>query len=136
MYKELSNTITTIVEFTNKHRIDAIFHMHSVGDLQGENGIPNKYWAKFEKKSGVYVLLKYGGELIHYVGMSENDTGTRLYNWLFKENKINNVITPSDLVLSVVLENQSYMSPALESYLITKLKPALNIRNNKHTESI
>ena len=134
MYEELSNTITEIVEFTNKHRINASFHIHTVGDLQGENKVPDEYWAKFEKHAGVYVFFNCDGESVYYIGMSEIDTGNRLANWLFNENKVYNAISSSDLILSVVLKNQPYMSPALESYLILKLQPVLNIKNKAQQE--
>lgn len=131
MYKELSNTITKIVAFTNEHRIDAEFHIHTVGTLGGDHKTaPDDYWAKFEKNAGVYVFCSSDGNSIHYVGMSEMDTGNRLYNWLFNENKVHRAISSADLVLSVVLKDQPYMSPALESYLIAKLKPVLNVKNN------
>ncbi len=127
MYEKLSNTITRIVQFTNEHKIVADFHIHSVGDLKGKNGCPDTYWAKFEKHAGVYLLLNCDDKTVHYIGMSQTDTGSRLYKWLFKENNnINKAVSASDLVLSVVLKKQPYMSPALESYLISKLKPTLN----------
>jgi hypothetical protein len=129
MYEKLSDTITRIVEFTNKHRISANFHIHSVGDLRGNNKMPDEYWAKFEKYAGVYLIFNSGSKSIHYIGMSKVDTGNRLYHWLFgKGNKVYEAINDSDLVLSVVLKDQSYMSPALESYLIDKLNPEINTR--------
>ena len=60
--------------------------------------------------------------------MSEVDTGSRLFHWIFKDNKVSNAIRKEDMVLSVVLKHQPYMSPALESYLIKELKPKLNAR--------
>jgi|GEM_PF-1551955 len=131
MYGLLSTTITEIVRFTNEHRIDANFHIHTAGDLQGHNGLPDEYWAKFEKFAGVYVFFSADGKQVRYVGMSEKDTGGRLFQWLYTQNKVNDSLTSNDLVLSIVLKQQPYMSPALESFLIAKLNPQLNKINNR-----
>lgn len=128
MYVELSRAITEIVSFTNQHRIDAEFHIHTAGQLQGANGIPDKYWARFEKRAGVYIIFNSSEGGVHYVGMSQQDTGSRLYGWMYKSNKVNTAVEESDLVLSVVLGEEAYMSPALEAYLIKKLEPNLNAK--------
>lgn len=128
MFVEVSRTLTEIVRFTNRHRIDAEFHLHTVGQLQGETEVPDPYWAKFEKYPGVYLIFDVSQSAVRYIGMSERDTGSRLYRWLFKENKVNDVLQSGDIVLSVVLREQFYMAPALESYLIQKLRPVLNVR--------
>ena len=86
------------------------------------------YWGTFEKKPGVYCVFREQGGTVWYIGMSERDTGTRLYEWLFKKNKLSSVLADEDVVLSVVLKEQWYMAPALESYLIAHLQPALNVR--------
>jgi excinuclease UvrABC nuclease subunit len=130
MFDKLSKTMTEVVRFSNKHTIDADFRIYSVDDLKGNNGIPDNLWAEFEKDAGVYVFLSSDGKAVHYVGMSESDLGTRLSNWLFEDNKVNNVILGSDIILIIVLKNQKYMSPALESYLIPKLLPKLNVQKN------
>ena len=91
-------------------------------------GLPDEYWARFEKCAGIYVIFDCQIDAVHNVGMSRQDTGNRLYQWVFKENKIDDALSPNDLILSVVLENHWYMSPALESYLIDSLKPSLNSR--------
>ena len=126
MFKAISQAITEVVQFTNKHRIDAEFHVHTVGQLQGHTGVPDEYWERFEKRAGVYVFFDRQKDSVHYVGMSKWDTGTRLFGWLFKPNKVSEALHSEDLVLSVVLENEPYMSPALESFLIDRLKPSLN----------
>lgn len=131
MYVELSRAITEIVRFTNEHRIDAEFHIHTAGQLQGANGTPDAYWARFEKRPGVYVIFDVRKMDVHYVGKSEQDTGSRLYEWMYMDNKVSDAVDKEDLVLSVVLEKQPYMSPALESYLIGKLSPTLNVRGNR-----
>jgi hypothetical protein len=128
MNKELSNTINKVVEFTNKHRIDAMFNINTVDDLTGGHECQNGLWSGFEKKAGVYIFMKEAGDSIYYVGMSENDVGTRLYNWLFKKNKVNDEIHKADIVLTITLKDQPYMSPALESYLIANLETKLNIK--------
>ncbi|KIP67342.1 hypothetical protein SN10_21120 [Vibrio harveyi] len=127
MFQKLSETINEVVSFTNQHRIKAKFNIHQVGDLRNDN--PDKLWASFEKKPGVYVLFSVAENTVHYVGMSERDVGTRLYGWLFKENKVNEALADKDLVLTINLSEEPYMSPALESFLIGKLNPVLNVRN-------
>jgi hypothetical protein len=114
MFAELSSTINKVVKFTNKHYIDADFHINEVGALKGEQGTPDHLWAKFEKAAGVYMLFNTEDSKIHYIGMSEKDVGTRLDQWLFKKNKVNDVLNNNDLVLTISLKKQSDMSPALE----------------------
>ena len=128
MYVELSRAVTEVARFMKRHQIEAEFHIHTVGQLQGTSGIPDPYWARFEKRPGVYVLFNCQGGAVHYVGMSQRDTGSRLYGWVFQPNKVNEALAQDDLVLSVVMEDQSYMSPALESCLIRELRPTLNVR--------
>ena len=130
MYSHLSSVITEIVSFTNKHQFEADFHIHTVGDLQGTNGSPDDFWARFEGRAGVYLIFDNTENGIHYIGMSEKDTGTRLFQWMYKDNKVNSAVNNTDLVLSVVMPKQSYMAPALESYLINNLSPKLNKRGN------
>ena len=130
MYSHLSEVITEIVNFTNKHQIEAEFHIHTVGDLQGKNGVPDEFWAKFEGSAGVYLIFDNTESGIHYIGMSEKATGARLFQWMFKDNKVKDAIAVTDLVLSVVMKEQFYMAPALESYLIDNLSPKLNKRGN------
>lgn len=101
---------------------------HTVGELRNATEMQGQYWATFQKKAGVYCIFEQQGATIRYIGMSERDTGTRLYHWFFNENKVSAVLADDDIVLSVVLEEQPYMAPALEAYLITKLKPILNVR--------
>jgi len=127
MYQELSKTINEVVSFTNQHRIEAKFNIHKVGDLRSES--PDELWASFEKKAGVYVLFNIKDHNVHYVGMSEKDIGARLYGWLFKDNKVNKELSDYDFVLTINLSEQPYMSPALESFLISRLSPVLNVRN-------
>ncbi len=128
MYTQLSNVITEIVKFTSQHKIEADFHIHTVGDLQGENGVPDECWAKFEGHAGVYIIFDNAEVKIHYIGMSEKDIGTRLFQWMYKDNKVKDVINKTDLVLAVVIPDQFYMAPALESFLISTLSPTLNKR--------
>ncbi|MEZ9357842.1 hypothetical protein AB4342_02620 [Vibrio breoganii] len=129
MFQYLSKTINEVVSFTNKHRINAKFNIHQVADLLGDNGSPDKLWASFEKQAGVYVLISTTASKVHYVGMSEKDIGSRLYYWLFKENKVQEALSNKDIVLTINLKDQSYMSPALESFLISSLSPDLNVKN-------
>ena len=122
MYDSLSSAITEIVRFTNEHQIEAEFYIHSIGQLKGD--VPDSFWARFEKRPGVYLLFGSTGHALRYIGMSQRDTGTRLFGWLFR-NRLGDEVDHEDLVLSVVLQ-QEYMAPALESFLISKLNPALN----------
>ncbi len=124
---ELSNTINEVVKFTNQHQIDAVFQISTVDDLIGGHSYQDSLWKKFEKKAGVYILMRAEGKNVHYVGMSEKDIGGRLFGWLFKENKVNDALVSSDIVLTISLERQPYMSPALESYLIAQLETNLNV---------
>jgi len=130
---ELSNTINEVVRFTNLHNIEAVFQINSVKDLLEGGDNQDERWRKFEKKAGVYLFIPTEEQAIHYIGMSEKDVGTRVFQWLVKENKVSNEIKDKKkhTVLTISLENQPYMSPALESYLITKLEPKLNIMKKK-----
>lgn len=134
MYRALSKTINEVVRFTNQHRIEASFNIHQVGDLRSDGDETSARWKTFEKNPGVYVIFDVSDRQVHYIGMSEQDIGTRLYSWLFKENKVNNVLLSTDIILTINLNEESYMSPALESFLIGHLGPSLNIRNIRSKE--
>lgn len=124
---ELSNTVNEVVKFTNQHQINAVFQINTVDDLTAGHPYQDSLWAKFEGKAGVYILMRAEGQGVHYIGMSEKGIGGRLYGWLFKPNKVNDAVKSSDIVLTITLEEQSYMAPALESYLISKLETNLNV---------
>lgn len=125
---EVGKLLTEIVRFTNRHRIDAVFHLHTIDQLRTSSDLQAEYWRRFEKNAGVYSIFERRGDAVRYVGMSERDTGSRLFGWLFKENKVSAALSDEDIVLSVVLADEPYMAPALESYLIAQLAPALNVR--------
>ncbi|MEZ9229589.1 hypothetical protein AB4259_00705, partial [Vibrio amylolyticus] len=130
MNKELSNTINEVVAFTNLHKIDATFQINTVVSLKDGGDLQNDRWAQFEKKAGVYLLIpavESDNEGVYYIGMSEKCVGGRVHQWLTKKNKVNDVIEPEDIVLTISLSEQPYMSPALESYLINKLVTRLNV---------
>ena len=130
MRENLAQSLTEITAFTNEHRIDAEFHLHRVNELRDGSETQNLCWARFEKRSGVYCILSADGSKTKYVGMSKVDTGSRVFPWVFPkpapDGATNSKTDDDDVVLSVVLEKQSYMAPALESYLITRLKPEFN----------
>jgi len=113
MLDNLSKTITEVVRFTNMHKIDVEFYMHTAHELQTDDDNQGRNWAKFEKNAGVYCIFDSEGKDTKYIGMSKADTGNRLYYWLFKSNKINEAICPED---------------ALETYLITEVGTLLNIK--------
>jgi len=135
MLDNLALTITTVAEFTNKHLISSEFHIQSVGELWGNDGNDKRRdatWAKFEKKGGVYCIMSPKSSDLKYVGMSQSDTGQRLFKWLFpsksEKNPLSTSLKSSDIVLSIVLADEPYMSPALESYLIAKIQTIFNSR--------
>lgn len=127
MNAEIGKAITHIHQFTNRHRIDAEFFFHSVSQLRTPSTEQSGYWSRFEKRGGVYCIFKQNGSSVQYIGMSGRDTGSRLFQWLFAENKVSASLTDEDLILSVVLANEPYMACALESYLIPRLRPDLNV---------
>lgn len=130
MLENLSNTITEITAFTNEHRIDAQFFLHKVKELCDGSDAQNSRWARFEKRSGVYCILSANEVDIRYIGMSQRDTGGRVFPWIFSKKTETEqdmkTADPEDVVLSIVMEKQPYMAPALESFLIAKLKPRIN----------
>jgi len=130
MLENLARAITEITTFTNEHRIDAEYHLHRVNELREDTPERNAFWAKFEKRSGVYCILCASGSSAKYIGMSQVDTGSRVFPWIFprpeQSGTKDNRAVPEDVVLSVVLERQPYMAPALESYLIARLHPEFN----------
>ncbi len=126
----LSRAFTLIVEFVNSNRIQPEFHIHSVAELTNEEYDVPKNWETFEKFAGVYCFFDQAAERTKYIGMSQKDTGDRLFHWLFpkgeSKSKVQEAVEDSDLVVSIVLKTDNHMAPALESFLIGKLKPELN----------
>lgn len=122
----IEKVISLVEEFAALHRFDVSMFQHSVSDLRGLNGVPDKYWATFEGHSGVYLIADSLSSSIHYIGMSTKGAGGRMYKWLFEDNKVSRKIADTDIVLSVVTANHNYMAPALELYLIQKLNPSVN----------
>ncbi len=131
MLDNLAKTITEVVRFTNIHRIDVEFYIHTVHELQNDDDNEGRNWAKFEKRPGVYCIFDHLGKDTKYIGMSKSDTGNRLFHWLFKPNKINEALDAKDVILSIVLEKQPYMAEALETYLITQVETLLNVKKLK-----
>lgn len=134
MLENLAKIITAVAKFTNKHFISSEFHIQSVGELWGEFGDEERdaSWAKFEKRGGVYCIMSSDSSIVKYIGMSQSDTGQRLFQWLFpyksQKKELSNSLESDDLILSIVLADEPYMSPALESYLIAKINPKYNQR--------
>ncbi len=119
-------TISLIEKFADKHNFDVNIFQHSVADLRGLNGVPDKYWATFEKTSGVYLIADPLSTSTKYIGMSTKGAGKRMFKWMFEDNKVSRAVSETDTVLSVVTADHNYMAPALELYLIQKLDPSVN----------
>ncbi len=135
MFPKLAETITAVANFTNKHLINSEFHIHSVEELWGQGDTDKNRdaaWAKFEKRGGVYCVMSNDASIVKYIGMSQSDTGNRLFQWLFpndsQKTEFSNSLEARDLVISIVLAEQPYMAPALESYLIDEMSPKYNRR--------
>ncbi len=128
MLENLSKAITEAAIFVKQHQIDAEFHLHKVSELNEHSEQQSSYWKKFEKKAGVYCIFGHSGELTKYIGMSQTCTGGRVFKWVYLANKINDELEPDDVILSIVIEKQAYMAPALESFLIARLSPVFNSR--------
>ncbi len=122
----IEKIISIIEEFAVMHRFDVRIFQHSVADLRGRNEVPDKYWATFERDSGVYLIAEPLTSSAKYIGMSTKGAGKRMYKWMFEDNKVSRGISETDIVLSVVTADHNYMAPALELYLIQKLNPSLN----------
>ena len=133
MFDKILKVFSAIIEFSNLHTIEAAYHLHRLGELKGGSDHQDKNWAKFEGKSGVYCIFDSEGEKLKYIGMSQSDTGSRLFQWLFPKTEIElhevqQAVKDDEntLILSIALPSHDYMAPALESFLIEKLKPELN----------
>ena len=126
MYTELSRTLNEVLAFSNKHCIEAVFNIHTAGDLRRDSENIAEYWATFEKGAGVYIIINVVESNTHYVGMSQSDIGGRIVEWLFSDNKVNEAVSNEDIVLTINLPQEKYISPALESFLIERLSPILN----------
>ncbi len=122
----IERVIHLIEEFAVMHRFDVSIFQHSVADLRGVNEVPDKYWATFERESGVYLIADPLNSSTKYIGMSTKGAGKRMYKWMFEDNKVSRGISETDIVLSVVTADHNYMAPALELYLIQKLNPTIN----------
>jgi len=128
LYTEFSRILNEVVAFTNKHCIDAIFNVHSIGELRNKSEAQAANWKTFEREAGVYLFIDVSEQNTHYIGMSESDIGGRIYSWLSKESHVNNAAVDEDIVLTINLTEEKYMSRALEAFLIEKLNPVLNKR--------
>ena len=127
---EIGRVVTAISDFTRERDIAPKFYFHTVEQLKGESDNPDAYWARFEEQAGVYCFFSKAEIL--YIGMSSYDTGDRLDKWLFKDNDKSAALESDHVVLSVVLKDEeAYMAPALEWYLIGEFAPILNRRKAK-----
>jgi hypothetical protein len=132
---KVGETITKIVDFTKLHAIDAKFHIFTVQQLRKSSDEQNANWATFENDPGVYCLFSSKENEVLYSGMSLKNTGSRVFNQVFMNDK---QYSDSDLVLIVSFKEQFwYISPSLESYLIHHLQPKFNKlgKNNHHAHS-
>ncbi len=128
--RNLSNVLTEVVNFTNKHNIEIqlnLFHRNELDSDKVQDQVKQSAnWARFEKQAGTYCFFCEAEDSIEYIGMSMSNTGARMFNWLFKDMKIKDKQSPDDLVLIVTFIDQHYMAPALESYLIERFEPVHN----------
>lgn len=125
-YSTLSNVITSILDFTNAHNIDAKVNIFDRDELEKSSDEQKANWAAFEKHSGTYCFINKDNEEIQYIGMSLGNTGGRIFHWIFEDETIANLKENSMIVIVTYNSSQYYMAPALESYLIKELKPVLN----------
>ena len=126
-YERISELLTEIVRFTNQHNIDITMNIYCLEELHEKSDNQSSYWARFEKHPGTYCFFNSEANAVEYIGMSMSNTGARIFNWLFKDLKIKERQSPEDLILVVSFkEEQHYMAPALESYLIKEFEPTLN----------
>lgn len=132
MLECLSQVMTEVIKFTNRHSIDAKIHVHSVSELRGDNEIPDDFWKKFETYGGVYCFFSENQNEIKYIGMSCSSTGNRLSRWLFttksSETDLTRSLVPNDFILSIVLADEPYMAPSLEKFLLVKFETSFNAR--------
>ncbi len=134
MLENLANIMTEVMAFTNNHKIEAEFHLYYIRELQDKSDSQAEYWARFEKNAGVYCIFDSKESHTKYIGMSEKDTGSRLFYWLFKENKLAEKLLKDDIILSIVLRKEPYMASALETYLIREIPTLHNVRKLEKIE--
>ncbi|MCB1681927.1 MAG: hypothetical protein H6858_08915 [Rhodospirillales bacterium] len=128
MLENLSLIITEVARFTNKHKINAEFHLHYVHELNEGQENQSECWARFERHGGVYCFFDPTGKNVKYIGMSEISTGSRLHYWLYRKNKLTEKIDREDIILHIVLEKEPYMASALETYLVQNIPTLHNVR--------
>lgn len=128
----LAKIMTEVTCFTNKHRIEAQFFLHEVQELKEGGERQNERWKKFEQQAGVYCLFDRKGQSVKYIGMSERDTGGRVFHWLFpkenQETKLQLDIKKKDIILHIVLKSEPYMASSLETFLIQNIETLHNVK--------
>jgi arginine/lysine/ornithine decarboxylase len=127
-YEKISDVLTAVIHFTNQHAININVYIFTVSELRDYSDKQSTYWSKFESLACTYCFFSNKENKLIYIGMSKGNSGSRIYHWLFDENKIKKKFQKEDIILLISFPEQNYMSPALESYLINKFNPEFNIK--------
>lgn len=128
-YEKLSQTLTNIMDFTRKHQIQSELLFFTYEELRKQSEQQDEYWAKFENYGATYCFFNLTDNALVYVGKSLNNSGNRLFHWIFQDkDKVNDRISNDDIILVCAFPEENYMSSALESYLIHTCKPERNKR--------
>ena len=118
--------MTKIIDFTQNHNVDVTLSLFTKKELTDGNVHQDEYWKTFEKKSGTYCLFSNIGEKLLYVGMSKFDAGNRIFTHAFLDEKKYKKQGNEDLILILTYEDQNYMAPALEGYILNEIDTILN----------
>lgn len=113
-------------KFSKKHKFTYKMHIFKKKDLWDNANANEEHlnWAKFEKKPGVYIIST-NNEVV-YVGMSNVDTGNRLFSHFTNEQKLAEITDESDIAVLEFPKKYNSLTSALESFLIDKYSPVLN----------
>ena len=103
-----------------------VFQLTEYIDLRGENIDKAERWANFEKHAGVYLFISVDQQITYYIGKSDTGVGGRLYQWLYKNNKMTETMKHEDLILVASMEECPYMTSSLETYMIKAMSPTAN----------
>ncbi|MDD5360301.1 MAG: hypothetical protein PHI79_05920 [Sulfurovaceae bacterium] len=133
----IKNVISETESFFEKHWCKNVEIPQWIGDWKWEGSVPN------HDKVGVYALINENGEVV-YIGVGASRGGGQYKNHGLSYRLLNHVITTDkgkrrgcyiakerwkDVkeIYTIGFPVDSYMSLALEDYLIAKLQPTRNI---------